>query len=153
MGKRTFGNVRRLPSGRYQARYTGPDGVTYSGRTPEGRALTFDSKQYADAYLARVSGLIQSGKWVSPDAPKKAAPVTLAAYAGTWLEGRDLSPATRLLYQNILRHVLPAWGAVPLAAITPAGVREWHAKLRSETGPTMRAHASPRPCPTSRRGP
>jgi hypothetical protein len=28
VGKRYFGNVRRLPSGRYQARYTGPDGAT-----------------------------------------------------------------------------------------------------------------------------
>jgi len=140
-GKRYFGSVRRLPSGRYQARYTGPDGITYAGRTPEGRALTFDSKQYADAYLSRVSGEIQAGRWVSPDAPKKAAPVTLDAYAATWLEGRDLSPSTRLLYSNVLRHVLPALGSTALAAITPAAVREWHAKLRSGTGPTMRAHA------------
>ena len=68
MGKRTFGSVRRLPSGRYQARYTGPDGATHSGRTPEGRALTFDSKQYADAYLSRVSADIQAGRWMSPGA-------------------------------------------------------------------------------------
>jgi integrase len=141
MGKRYFGNIRRLPSGRWQARYTGPDGLTYYGRTPEGGPLTFDSKQYADRYLADVSADIQHGRWVSPDAPKKAPPVTLAAYAQTWLAGRDLSPSTRLLYSNVLRHVLPAFGAAQLASVTPAAVREWHAKLRSQTGPTMRAHA------------
>ena len=141
MSKRYFGSVRALPSGRFQARYTGPDGRTYTGRTPEGRALTFDSRQYADAYLARVSGDIQAGKWVSPDAPRAAAPVTLAAYSKTWLASRDLSPSTRLLYTNVLKHVLPALGDTPLPALTPAAVREWHAKLKGETGPTMRAHA------------
>jgi len=141
MSKRTFGSVRRLPSGRLQARYTGPDGRTYTARSPEGRALTFDSRQYADKYLERVSAAIQEERWVSPDAPKVPAPVTFGAYARTWLAGRDLSPSTRLLYTNVLRHVLPAFGDMPLAAITPAAVREWHAGLRGETGPTMRAHS------------
>ena len=140
MGKRTFGSVRRLPSGRYQARYTGPDGATYNGRTPEGRALTFDSKLYADAYLSRVSADIQAGRWMPPGAAPTR-PVTLAAYADTWLAGRDLSPATRLLYGNVLRHVLPALGSTPLPELTPVMVREWHAKLAGSTGPTMRAHA------------
>lgn len=86
MTKRYFGSVRRLPSGRFQARYTGPDGRTYTARTESGSALTFDSRQYADAYLARVSGQIQAGKWVSPDAPKpaEAVPVSLRDYAETW---------------------------------------------------------------------
>ena len=64
----------------------GPDGRTYTGRTPEGRPLTFDSVQYADKYLARVNADIQAGRWVSPDAPRAAAPVTLAAYSAAWLK-------------------------------------------------------------------
>src|SRR5437660_7402250 len=104
MGKRYFGNVRRLPSGRFQARYTGPDGITRTG------PVTFDSRQYADAWLSRVHGDIQGGRWVSPDAPKAAAPVTLAVYSRAWLAGRDLSPSTRLLYANTLAHILPAFG-------------------------------------------
>ena len=141
MNRRYFGSVRKLPSGRYQARYTGPDGQTYTGRTPEGHPLTFDSRQYADAYLSRVSGSIQAGRWVSPDAPRKAGPPTLSAYAAVWLADRDLSDSTRLLYGNVMRHILPAFGDTPLPSVTPAAVREWHAKLRDETGPTMRAHA------------
>ena len=27
-----FGNIRKLPSGRFQARYTGPDGHMYAAR-------------------------------------------------------------------------------------------------------------------------
>jgi len=139
--RRQFGSIRVLPSGRVQARYLGPDGATYTARTEAGGPLTFDSRQYADAYLSRVSADIQAGKWVSPDAPRAAAPVTLAAYAETWLEGRDLADSTRLLYSKVLTHILPELGGTPLAAITPAAVRDWHAKLRAKTGPTMRAHS------------
>lgn len=141
MAKRHFGNVRQRASGRWQARYTGPDGVTYSARTESGGRLTFDSRSYAYAWLDRVHGDIQAGRWKSPDAPAAAAPVTLRAYAAGWLADRDLSASTRLLYTNVLTHVLPALGDLPLPAITPAIVRDWHAKLRAETGPTMRAHA------------
>ena len=31
---RQFGNIRRLPSGRYQARYRGPDGKMRSAEQP-----------------------------------------------------------------------------------------------------------------------
>ena len=143
MAKRYFGSVRQLPSGRFQARYQGPDGRTYTARTDSGSALTFDSRQYADAYLARISGDIQAGRWVSPDAAKtiSAAPVTFGAYSRTWLASRELSDSTRLLYSNVLRHILPTFRTVAVTSITPSMVREWTAKLRDETGPTMRAHS------------
>src|SRR5690348_200205 len=146
MGKSKFGSIRKLPSGRLQARYTGPDGKTYTGRTPEGRALTFDSPQYAHAYLARVSADIQRGVWEPPGVtnikPVTPPPVTFGDYAAPWLAGRELSPSTRLLYENTLRkQILPAFAHVPLADMSPAMVREWHAKLRTETGPTQRASA------------
>jgi integrase len=135
-GKRYFGNVRKRASGRFQARYTGPDGRTYSA------PVTFDSRQYADAWLSRVHGDIQAERWVSPDAPKVAAPVMLRSYSKAWLAGRDLSPSTRRLYRVTLdKQILPAFGDTAITAITPVMVREWNAKLRTETGPTQRAHA------------
>jgi len=136
MAKRYFGNVRKRASGRYQARYTGPDGKTYPA------PFTFDNGGLADAWLRRVSGEIQEGRWVSPDAPAKAAPVTLRAYSEAWLAGRDLSESTRRLYAITLRNqILPALGDVAVTALTPAAVREWNASLRTSTGPTQRAHA------------
>ncbi len=139
--KRYFGSVRRLQSGRYQARYTGPDSRTYAARTPEGRALTFDAKGDAQAWLALRQSEILRGAWLPPAAPK-AAPVTVRAYSETWLADRDLAESTRLLYSNVLRkQILPALGGVPVTAVTPAAVREWNARLRSATGPTQRAHA------------
>jgi len=141
-GRRYFGSTRVLPSGRVQVRYTGPDGCSYTGRTAEGRPLTFDGMERADAYLSRVHADIQAGRWVSPDAPRPAAPKLLGEYAATWLPGRDLGDLTREQYEGLLRDfILPTFGAVALAAITPTAVREWHTGLTSQTGPTRRAHA------------
>jgi len=44
--KATFGGIRRLPSGRYQARYSGPDLVRHTA------PITFDSKGDAETWLA-----------------------------------------------------------------------------------------------------
>jgi integrase len=142
VSRRTFGSVRQRGSGRWQARYIGPDGQHYTARTEHGRALTFTGKQAADAWLARAYAAIQAGTWRPPGAPAppRQAPVTLRAYAGTWLEGRDLSPATRKLYKvTLANQILPGLGGTAVTAITPVMVREWHAKL--DTGPTQKAHA------------
>ncbi len=149
MAKREFGTVRKLPSGRFQARYHGPDGNRYSARSADGRALTFSARQYAAAWLSRVDADIQSGKWVSPDANIVTAKVpTLAGYSETWLADRDLSESTRTLYAITLKNqIVPKLGEVRIDAITPALVREWHAGLRDPRkpgkplGPTQRAHA------------
>jgi integrase len=139
MARRYFGNIRRLPSGRYQASYKAPDGKRHTAPS------TFDSRQYADAWLSRVRTDIQRGQWEAPDAAKvdqPAAPINFGTYAAGWLAGRDLSPATRKLYRIILdHHILPVFEDAALTAITPAMVRDWHAKLRTETGPTQRARA------------
>ncbi len=138
MARRYFGNIRKLPSGRYQASYKGPDGSRHTA--PQ----TFDSRTYADAWLAGVRTDIQRERWVSPDQVRPADQIALdfGTYAASWLAGRDLSGSTRKLYRIILdTHILPAFEDVPLTAITPAVVREWHAGLRTETGPTQRARA------------
>lgn len=42
---------------------------------------------------------------------------------------------------TVMPVILPALGGTALTAITPAMVREWHIRLKNQTGPTMRAHA------------
>jgi len=65
---------------------------------------------------------------------------TFGEYAQAWLDGRDLKESTRTLYQRQLtRDLLPAWGDVTLAQITPAKVRAWQSKLLPDR-PTQRAH-------------
>ena len=140
-GKRYFGNVRKLPSGRFQARYTGPDGQTYTARRADGGPLTFDTRGDAEAWLSLRQSEILRKEWLPPAAPK-AAPVTLHRYADAWLTSRDLEDTTREHYQQVLRdHLYPTFGDLPVPAIAPAAVRTWHAELGKRTGPTARAHA------------
>ncbi len=142
--RRGFGAVRKLPSGRWQASYLGPDGARHTARTPDGGPLTFTAKADADGWLALRQAEILRGAWLPPaePAPKPAAPQTLGGYAAGWLAGRDLSESTRRLYRATLgKQILPAFGTAPLTEITPARVRDWHARLRTQTGPRQRAAA------------
>jgi integrase len=133
--RRQFGALRKLPSGRWQAKYRGPDGRVYTAPT------TYDAKGYAEAWLARVFTDIQAGTWVSPNTPT-AAVVTLGSYAEAWLADRDLKPRTRVNYQRIFdRHIAPTFADMPVTSITVAHVRTWHAALSNRVGATTRAHA------------
>src|SRR5262245_25693743 len=135
MVRRGFGSTRRRSSGRWQARYFGLDGRRYSA------PFTFDTKGDADEWLALRHAEIIRHEWRPPTEPK-AAPVTLRAYGDAWLAGRDLEQTTRDHYAQLLRdHIYPTFGKLAVVAVTPAMVREWHAKMRSSTGPTARAHA------------
>ena len=83
-GHRRFGNVRRLPSGRFQIRYPGPDGRMRTG--PE----TYERKSDADKALVLIEAQIAAGEWTDPERGK----VKLADYAATWITERPkLRPA------------------------------------------------------------
>src|SRR4051812_40800941 len=58
MGRRaTFGSVRKLPSGKYQARYTGPDLVRHKA------PVTFPTKGEAEGWLAAKRVEVMKGEW------------------------------------------------------------------------------------------
>ncbi len=130
-----------MPSGRFQARYTGPDGRTYAAKRENGQALTFETRGDAEAWLALRHAEVLRNDWLPPTAPKPA-PVTLRTYADAWLAQRDLEDRTREHYVQLLRdHVYPTFGATPVTSLTSANVCTWHAALGRTTGPTARAHA------------
>lgn len=134
--KRTFGNVRKLPSGRFQARYTGPDGRTYSAQDAAGRSLTFETRTDGDVWLSLRHSEITREKWK----PNAATPLTVREFADAWLAERDLGILTRELYAALLRnHIFPSFDDTPLPELTAAKVRTWHARLK--TGKTAKAHA------------
>lgn len=120
------GKVRRLPSGRYQAQ------VAYAGDYHPA-PVTFVSKGEAEGWLAARNREIAAGTYTPPTKgpqPVEQPPevLTLRAYAESWLRTRDLRPRTVVEYQGLLdRHILPVLGDLPIDAITPMVVREWHA--------------------------
>ncbi|MCX4796481.1 MULTISPECIES: tyrosine-type recombinase/integrase [unclassified Streptomyces] len=126
--KRQFGRVRKLPSGRYQARYLGPDGID----RPAPR--TFRTKKDADDWLADRQSEVRSGDWRDPDAGA----VNFREYALRWVEERGLAATTDELYRRLLRlHILPTFRDIDLDKITPSGVRTWRTeRLKATEAPT-----------------
>jgi integrase len=137
--RRGFGTIRRLPSKRWQAFYTGPDTAVHNGPS------TFDTSQDAEAWLTDERRLIASGGWAPPKVrtirTKISRALTLGQYAERWLVVRDLKPRSRAHYQALLtQQILPTFGDVPLNDITSEAIRYWHAELDT-TKPTLRSHA------------
>jgi integrase len=135
--KRPFGQIRKLPSKRFHARYTGPDTVRHNAPN------TFDTRMDADAWLIGEHQKISRGEWSPPrklrDQPKK---TTFAEYAERWMSARDLKPRTRAHYRSLLdQHILPTFGGTALTAITSVSVRDWYATVLDRSKPTQRAHA------------
>ncbi len=100
MTRRDFGSVRRLESGRFQARY-----VDRNGRT---RATSFDTKRQAVEHLTEVRADLKRGGWQDPTIAR----CRFGEYAQEWLHSRvDLKPTTRRQYAGTLRKpVLPHLG-------------------------------------------
>ncbi len=118
-GHRGFGSVRQLPSGRWQARYPGPDGVVRSA------PKTFDTKRTAEQWLSGVETQIMQGEWIDPERAKR----KLGDYADQWIVQRPgLRPRTVELYKWLLRkHIAPDLGGVELGKLSTAVIRQWRA--------------------------
>jgi hypothetical protein len=69
-GKRQFGSIRKLLSGRFRARYTGPDGHMYAARRENGQPLTFETKGDANDWLSLRRSEILRNDWLPPAAPE-----------------------------------------------------------------------------------
>jgi integrase len=135
MAQRIFGTIEKLPSGRYRAKYIGPDKRRHSAPT------TFIRKGDASGWLATEETKIISGKWKPPSAAQAASKLTLAEYAQNWWEQRDLKARTRSDYRKLLdQQILPGLGKLPLTSINADHVNTWYSKLNKGT-PALRAHA------------
>ncbi len=130
-----FGTAHKLPSGRYRAMYRGPDGRRYTA------PRTFLTEKDARGWLSLRQSEIIRKAWVPPEADETPQPkLTFESYSKTWMAQRDLKDRTREHYEKLLEdHIVPKFGALPIASITADDVRAWHAKLGSKT-PTLRAH-------------
>jgi integrase len=132
--KRGFGEISWLPSGRYRARYTGPDANRHSA------PLTFVARIDAEGWLVEQERLISRGEWQRPARQVRVAPLLVGEYATVVVERRRLRPATVALYAKLLRLTIPpTWTTRPLGEITAAEVSAWYAGMRKT--PTQQANA------------
>ena len=119
------GFVEKRTTGRWRARYRGPDGRE--------RSKTFDRRVDADRWLAGVSFAIARGEWTDPARAR----VTVGDWSRQWLTAKapSLKATTRESYRSILKTCIwPTWERVPLAAVTHSDVAAWVARLSAQMG-------------------
>jgi integrase len=107
------------PARPWEVRYRAPDGRE--------RSQSFARKIEADRFRATTEADQIRGEWSDP----RLGEVPFGEWAERWQAGRlNLAPSTRdrdgASFRNL---ILPTFGAVPLARIEPAAVREWVASL------------------------
>jgi integrase len=111
--QRDHGWVRRLPSGKYRARYVAPDGTE--------RGETFSRKRDAETWRATQLSDVAKGRWVDPALGR----MTFGEFVKTWEAGLyDLRESTVERHLGVVRnHLLPRFGGVAVAEITHGDVK------------------------------
>jgi len=114
-GRRDFGSVRELRSGRFQVRWTHPGtGQQHTG------PRTFTSRTDARRYLASVQTDLDRGAW----SDHKLGRVLFGDWAQQRIDAVHKRESTRATHASILKnHLTPALGSLSLAAITPSDVQ------------------------------
>jgi hypothetical protein len=121
-GRRTFGTVRKLPSGRWQARYWDDRGRRQTAPHP------FLTKADAARYLALVEADLTRGLFHDP----RRGAIPFGEWADRWMDNAELRPTTRDMYGYLLRRFIkPTFEAVTLAEIDDVMVEDWLADLRN----------------------
>jgi Phage integrase, N-terminal SAM-like domain len=115
MGKRVFGTIRRLPSGRWQARYSDPNGRQVAAPT------VFPTKAAAARWLSTIEADIVRGHYRDP----RTGDVTFAEWVERWLSSNPAKRPTTLARDRVVleKHFMPALGPMRLSTITPLDVQ------------------------------
>ena len=121
-GRRSFGAIEKLPSGRYRARYK-VDGRWVNSPT------TFPTKAEAGIFLDSVRTDMVRGVLKATRSSR----MSLDAHGRKWIEQREsLKATTRREDESCWRnHVGPFIGARRLDEVTPDMVRDWHAPTKA----------------------
>jgi integrase len=119
-GRRRFGSVRALPSGRFQARYRGTDGVLRSAPHP------FATERDAENWLTIAESEVLRGDWTDPRLGQE----LLRDFGRRWMDHHKVGRRTREEYDSLWRlHLEPFLGDRQLSHITTETVRQWRTRL------------------------
>jgi integrase len=132
-GRRQFGSIERLPSGRWRARYRVDGRVVQTGRT-------FATKADAGRFLDGVRADLDRGVWRNPQLGRVRFDVWVARFMAT---KQDRRPKTIAGYESLLRsRILPRFGSYELSKIRASDVAGWLADLgREGLSPSRRRQA------------
>jgi integrase len=147
-GRRSsFGQLDKLPSGRWRARYVWPP----TSKTLHAGPVTYQTRMDAQAWLSLEHQLIVRDEWMPPKTRTQAKyrkGATLAEFSPGWLaahkrkDGEPLKDRTREHYQALLDgRILLHLGEMPMRHITEDVVRDWLDVQLPQNTPVANAHA------------
>lgn len=126
-----MGSIRRRPDGRWEGRYSGPDGKQHSvyGKT---------QKACAEALRAATHS-VDAGSWLEPST------LTMGQWFDVWLsdyQGHTTGRTVETYTSVINRHMRPLFGAIKVAAFSPVHVRRMVSDMtRAGLSPATIRHA------------
>jgi integrase len=143
MKRNQFGNVRKLPSGRFQVRYKDPQGNPKTAKSIDGKSLTFETDKAARIYLLHLQS--DQARGVDPyaiipssaDTLQKRVQMYLDPLAGSRLGSKPLRLSTARNYHRLANDYLFrqiddfCLTQMPITAITRADVRRWHTLIQA----------------------
>ncbi len=124
MTRRSFGALRKLPSGRWQASYT-------DERTGERTIApaTFTTKTDANLWLSSISLDRSRGRLLD----QKLSQRPFQDWAAEWMGGLHVKPKTEVSYESSLRnHVLPVFEGRAVGSITYRDAKQFVADLANK---------------------
>ena len=90
------------------------------------------TKREAKRALAAITAALDCGDWIDPTLGR----TRFDAYAAAWLKAKQVSPATLVKLEGVVRRELvPPFGKMQLKDITPIVVRGWVATLSPRLAP------------------
>lgn len=124
--RNSWGSIRKLPSGRYQARYT------HAGRSYKA-PMTFVKKRVAQAWLAKEQArLNQEAAGIAQPEEEPAllnGSKTIKQLSHAYLhfcEERGLAPATLRDYRSYMtKHINPPLGDIRCDELTETAIKQW----------------------------
>jgi integrase len=126
----SFGSVRQLRSGRWQARYTDPRNGQRLTVEASASVPTFATEKEANRALSVIEADILRGDWRDPSLAKQPFEHWAERYMATTL---NLRPKTRLNYRSTIQaHLLPAFKGRPVAQIDTPTVEEFLVNMRAQ---------------------
>jgi integrase len=120
------GSVRRMASGRYQARIIGPDGQRHSAQH------TFETKMDAVAWLnSKEQTLRNGGDWEDPKKLRATGSLTLNRFFYEWIDDQDhIRETTSDHYKYMWRSkIFGSVGELSIASVSEKDVKLWRQNL------------------------
>lgn len=127
--RRRFGQIRKLPSGKFQASF-----IPLNGSKRQNAPSTFVTKTDARAWLTKVEADLSRGTWLNDELGQQ----TFGTYARAWLrDNTKIGPRYRETCTRNQRLHMTALEDIPLRALTSPVIREWYAAaMRAKGGRT-----------------